>query len=55
MEIVIRVDVLMYRIRRLGRLVQALLERLFALGVAGAGLISALYLCRCIFMWLAVA
>lgn len=55
MEIVIRVDVLMLRLRKFGKRMHTILERLYTIGIVGAGITSAIYLLRCIFMWLAVA
>lgn len=54
MEIVIRMDVLKVWIKELGRKAAVVMDYLFAFGVAGAGLASFVYLCHCIFMWLAV-
>lgn len=55
MEIVIRMDVLRTWMKELGRRAAVVFDYLFAFGVAGAGIASFLYVCHCIFMWLAVA
>lgn len=55
MQIVIRMDVFKAWIKELGRKVAAVIDYLFAFGIAGAGVVSFVYLCHCIFMWLAVA
>lgn len=55
MEIVIRVDVLRNIVKEMGKRVRLILDYIFAFGITGAGILSFLYFCYCIFQWLAVA
>lgn len=54
MEIVIHIDVLKMVIKEFKKKLQVILDYLCVLGIAGAGLASFIYLCYCVFMWLAV-
>lgn len=55
MQVVIRMDVIKSWAREFGKKAAAVIDWLFAFGIAGAGVVSFVYLCHCIFMWLAVA
>ena len=55
MQIVIRMDIFKSWMKNLGRKVAVVMDYVFAFGIAGAGVASFIYLCHCVFMWLAVA